>query len=58
MRNLRKSENLIKSILLKSQEHVIRSMGGYLKIHLAVDIRKQKIVSMAVTSEEVHDGKY
>jgi len=30
---------------------------GYLKIHVAVDIRKKKIVSMEVTSEEVHDGK-
>jgi hypothetical protein len=30
---------------------------GYLKIHVAVDIRKKKIVTMEVTSEEVHDGK-
>ena len=30
---------------------------GYLKIHVAVDIRKKKIVSMEVTSDEVHDGK-
>jgi transposase len=30
---------------------------GYLKIHMTVDIRKKKIVSMEVTSEEVHDGK-
>jgi hypothetical protein len=30
---------------------------GYLKIHVAVDIRKKKIVSMEVSSEEVHDGK-
>ena len=30
---------------------------GYIKIHVAVDIRKKKIVSMEVTSEEVHDGK-
>ena len=30
---------------------------GYLKIHVAVDIRKKKIVSMEVTSEEVHDDK-
>ena len=30
---------------------------GYLKIHVAVDIRKKKIVSMEVTSEEIHDGK-
>ena len=30
---------------------------GYLKIHVAVDIRKKKILSLKVTSEEVHDGK-
>ena len=29
---------------------------GYLKIHVAVDIRKRKIVSLDVTSEEVYDG--
>ena len=30
---------------------------GYLKIHLAVDIKKKRILSLQVTSEEVHDGK-
>ena len=30
---------------------------GYLKIHVAVDIKKKKIVSFDVTSEEVHDGR-
>ena len=29
---------------------------GYLKIHVAVDIKKRKIVSLEVTSEEIHDG--
>ena len=29
---------------------------GYLKIHVAVDINKKKIVSLDVTSEEVYDG--
>lgn len=29
---------------------------GYLKIHVAVDIKKKKIVALDVTSEEVHDG--
>jgi hypothetical protein len=29
---------------------------GYLKIHVAVDIRKKKVVSLQVTSEEVHDS--
>jgi DDE family transposase len=28
---------------------------GYLKIHVAVDIKKKKIVSLDVTSEEVYD---
>jgi hypothetical protein len=29
---------------------------GYLKIHVAVDIKKKKIVSLEVTSKEIHDG--
>jgi IS5 family transposase len=29
----------------------------YLKIHVAVDIKKKRILSLIVTSEEVHDGK-
>ncbi len=39
---------------MRHKWHVRR---GYLKIHVAVDIRKKKVVSMEVTSEEVHDGK-
>lgn len=39
---------------LRHKWHVHR---GYLKIHVAVDIRKKKVVSLEVTSEEVHDGK-
>ncbi len=30
---------------------------GYLKIHLAVDIKKKRILSLHLTSEQVHDGK-
>jgi IS5 family transposase len=30
---------------------------GYLKIHIAVDIAKKRILSLDVTSEEVHDSK-
>ena len=30
---------------------------GYLKIHVAVDIKNKKIISLEVTSEEIHDGK-
>ena len=29
---------------------------GYPMIHVSVDIKKKKIVSLEVTSEEVHDG--
>jgi hypothetical protein len=38
---------------LRHKWHVPR---GYLKIHLAVDIRKKKVVSLQMTSEEVHDS--
>jgi Transposase DDE domain len=30
---------------------------GYLKIHVAVDIKKKRILALHVTSEQVHDGK-
>jgi hypothetical protein len=30
---------------------------GYLKIHVAVDIKRKRILSLHVTSEQVHDGK-
>lgn len=30
---------------------------GYLKIHIAVDVKSKKIISMKVTDEHVHDGK-
>jgi hypothetical protein len=39
---------------MRHKWHVKR---GYLKIHVAVDIKKKKIVSLEVTSEEVHDSK-
>ena len=38
---------------IRDKWHVRR---GYLKIHVAVDIRKKKVVSLEVTSEEVHDS--
>ena len=34
--------------------HVVRK--GYLKIHVTVDIKKKRILSLEITSEEVHDG--
>ena len=30
---------------------------GYLKVHIAVDIKKKRILSLIVTSEKIHDGK-
>jgi transposase len=30
---------------------------GYLKIHVAVDIKRKRILSLEVTNEKVHDGK-
>ena len=30
---------------------------GYLKIHIAVDIKRKRILSLDVTSEQIHDGK-
>ncbi|MGK4277554.1 transposase, partial [Escherichia coli] len=35
----------------------IGTKKGYLKIHVAVDIKSKKILSMQVTDEHVHDGK-
>ncbi len=37
--------------------HKWKVKRGYLKIHVAVDIKKKRILSLHVTSEEVHDGK-
>jgi len=34
-----------------------RKRKGFIKIHLAVNIKTKKIVSMIVTKEDVHDGK-
>lgn len=39
---------------MRHKWHVRR---GYLKIHVAVDIKNKKIISLEVTSEEIHDGK-
>ena len=39
---------------LRHKWHIRR---GYLKIHVAVDIKNKKIISLEVTSEEVNDGK-
>ena len=34
-----------------------RIRKGFIKIHVAVDIKTKKIVSMSITKEDVHDGK-
>jgi transposase len=34
-----------------------RIRKGFIKIHVAVDIKTKKIISMSVTKEDVHDGK-
>ncbi|MGH9978786.1 MAG: transposase, partial [Nitrososphaeraceae archaeon] len=39
---------------MRHKRHVRR---GNLKIHVAIDIKNKKIISLAVTSEEIHDGK-
>jgi hypothetical protein len=35
----------------------IKNKKGYLKIHVAVNVKTKKILSMKVTDEHVHDGK-
>ncbi|MGA8083334.1 MAG: IS5 family transposase [Candidatus Nitrosopolaris sp.] len=39
---------------MRHKSHVRK---GYLKIHVAVDVKKKRIMSLEVTTEEVHDGK-
>jgi Transposase DDE domain len=39
------------------KRHKWHVRGGYPKIHVAVDIKKKRILSLEVTSEEVHDGR-
>src|SRR6185312_8538167 len=35
----------------------VKNKKGYLKIHVAVDIKSKKILSMKVTDEHIHDSK-
>jgi hypothetical protein len=35
----------------------LKNKKGYLKIHVAVNIKNKKILSMQVTDEHVHDSK-
>jgi hypothetical protein len=41
----------------KRIRHMCHVRGVYLKIHVAVDIKNREIISLEVTSDEVHDGK-
>ena len=44
-------------IKVANRGHKWHVRKGYLKIHVAVDIKRKRILSLEVTSEEVHDGK-
>jgi hypothetical protein len=48
---------MILSLLLRRMPHKWHVRKGYLKIHVAVDIKTKRILSLEVTSEEVHDDK-
>ena len=43
--------------MLDKWEDKKRMRKGFIKIHVAVDIKTKKIVSMSVTKEDVYDGK-
>ena len=40
-----------------SDKWKIRKKKGYLKIHVAVNIKTREILALEVTDEKVHDGK-
>ena len=35
----------------------LKNKKGYLKIHVAVNIKTKEIITLEVTDEKVHDGK-
>ncbi len=35
----------------------LKNKKGYLKIHVAVDIKTKEIIALEVTDEKVHDSK-
>lgn len=51
------SLQLCPTIIGQWMRHKWHVRKGYLKLHVAVDIKNKKIISLEVTSEEVHDGK-
>ena len=42
---------------MDEREMECKQQKGYLKIHIAVDVKTKKILSMKVTDEHVHDSK-
>lgn len=41
----------------RSEKWNVQNKKGYLKIHVAVDIKTKEILALEVTDEKVHDGK-
>jgi hypothetical protein len=41
---------------MREKRH-IKNKKGYLKIHVAVNVKTKKILSITVTDEHVHDSK-
>ena len=42
---------------MRDKWHIKNNKKGYLKIHVAVNVKTKKILSMKVTDEHVHDSK-
>ena len=42
---------------MRDKWHIKNNKKGYLKIHVAVNLKTKKILSMKVTDEHVHDSK-
>ena len=42
---------------MRDKWHIKNNKKGYLKIHIAVNVKTKKILSMKVTDEHVHDSK-
>ena len=42
---------------MKEKWNVRNNKKGYLKIHIAVDVKTKKILSIRVTDEHIHDSK-
>jgi hypothetical protein len=40
-----------------SKKWNVRNKKGYLKIHVAVNIKTKEILALEVTDEKIHDGK-